>query len=497
MQILVPIAARSTFFPAEDYPFPKPLIEVASVPMIERVVENLKSVSDDVRFIFVVSQEDVANFSLDQTLNFLTDGACDIVALKAETDGALCSCLMAVSHLVGDEELIIANGDQIIDVDLAERIKGFRASSADAGVLSFPSVHPRWSFVKLDEQGLVRQAAEKKVISKNAVAGFYYFKRADSFVDAAMATIESDRHVNGLFYIAPALNELVLKGQKVAVSSIRKEQYHSFYSPGKIEDFTDYLIASNRLGESTGYGRVNLVIPAAGQGSRFAKAGYEKPKPFIEVLGRPMIEHVIDNVSVRNSATTLLLRTEHVQHEKEAVQRFQSSGLGIVQVEKLTEGTACTVLLGRKHFDNDDALLIANSDQYVDFDCQAFVDDCFERNLDGSILVFKDPTKNPKWSFAKLDEKGHVTEVAEKKPISDLATVGIYLFRRGSDFVSAAVDMIAVNERVNNEFYTCPVYNYMIANGLKIGVYEVDQSAMHGLGTPEDLDSFLAHRAGK
>ena len=135
---------------------------------------------------------------------------------------------------------------------------------------------------------------------------------------------------------------------------------------------------------------------------------------------------------------------------------------------------------------------MANSDQYVDFDVDAFVDDCIGRDLDGSILVFKDEARNPKWSFARTDEQDLVVEVAEKKPISDMATVGIYLFRRGSEFVSAAIDMIARNDRVNDEFYTAPVYNYMIRAGLRIGIYEIPQSAMHGLGTPNDLEAFLA-----
>ena len=132
----------------------------------------------------------------------------------------------------------------------------------------------------------------------------------------------------------------------------------------------------------------------------------------------------------------------------------------------------------------------------VDFDVDDYIADCLSRNLDGSILVFRNPQMDPKWSFAKLDAEGLVTEVAEKKPISDLATVGIYFFTKGSEFVSAAIDMIARDERVNGEFYTCPVYNYMIRAGARIGVYEVSEAAMHGLGIPEDLKVYLAKTGG-
>ena len=176
------------------------------------------------------------------------------------------------------------------------------------------------------------------------------------------------------------------------------------------------------------------------------------------------------------------------------MQSFEKSGVSILPVKQLTEGTACTVLLARKTFDNDNPLMVANSDQLVDFEVADYLQDCRDRGLDGSILVFRDPARDPKWSFARLDDEGLVQEVAEKKAISDLATVGIYLFARGRDFISAAADMIANNDRVNGEFYTCPIYNYMIANGARIGVYEVPMDAMSGLGTPDDLTNFLRRR---
>jgi len=199
-------------------------------------------------------------------------------------------------------------------------------------------------------------------------------------------------------------------------------------------------------------------------------------------------------VSPAGANITMLLQAAHMESQPDIVQNFEATGIRILPVNHLTEGTACTVLLARKYFDNDQPMMVVNSDQLVDFDVTHYVQDCWDRRLDGSILVFRDPSMDTKWSFAKLDESELVTEVAEKSPISDLATVGIYLFRRGRDFVSAAVDMLAANERVNGEFYTCPVYNYMIANGARIGVYEVSMNAMSGLGTPGDLSEFLINR---
>ncbi|EDX79078.1 Nucleotidyl transferase family [Brevundimonas sp. BAL3] len=492
LQVLVPIAGRSAFFSPDQYFFPKPLIEIGGRPMIERVVENLSTLAEDVRFIFIVQREDVVRFSLDRTLKLLCGGRCEIIELCAPTQGALCSTLMAIDVLDRDTPLIIANGDQIINIDLKRPLRRFRDACADAGVITFESVHPRWSYVRLDADNLVLQAAEKRVISRTAIAGFYYFASAELFVEAAKNTIRYGESVEDEYFIAPSLNELVLDSRRVVAVPTPKEAYHSFYSPDKIREFEDHALKRSLVDSPSSSNQpINIVIPAAGEGSRFRTAGYAKPKPFIDVEGTPMIEHVLRNVTPAGAKTHILLRREHMASEQEIVADFERRGISVHAVEELTEGTACTLLLARSAFDTNEPLLVANSDQYVDFSVADFVDDCVRRNLDGSILVFKDPTKDPKWSFARLNEQELVTEVAEKKAISDLATVGIYFFRRGDQFVSAAIDMIARNERVHGEFYTCPVYNYMIANGQKIGVYEIPQSAMSGLGTPDDLDAYL------
>ncbi len=237
---------------------------------------------------------------------------------------------------------------------------------------------------------------------------------------------------------------------------------------------------------------INIVIPMAGAGSRFAKVGYEKPKPFIDVDGKPMIVRVLENLAYPDARYILIARKEHMDKEVELVKQIEKEFNAIfIPIDKLTEGTACTVLYARKYINNDEPLLIANSDQIVDIKIGDFIDDCKNRNLDGSILTFIDEHKDPKWSFAKLDKNGLVTEVKEKVVISEYATVGIYLYSKGKDFVDASIDMIIENDRVNNEFYTCPTYNYAIKEGSKIGIYNIEFEQMHGIGIPEDLNLFL------
>lgn len=238
---------------------------------------------------------------------------------------------------------------------------------------------------------------------------------------------------------------------------------------------------------------MNIVIPMAGAGSRFSKAGYKKPKPFIDVLGKPMICHVLDNLNYSGAKFILLARAEHYNNEQETVKWIKNNyNAEFVLIDKLTEGACCTVLYAHKLINSEESLLIANSDQIVDMDIRDFISDSDRRNLDGSVLCFEDD--NVKWSYAKLNSDGLITMIREKEVISNHATVGIYYFKRGIDFVENAIDMIVRNERVNNEFYVAPVYNYAIEKGGRFGIYSIEKEQMHGIGTPEDLDKYIELR---
>lgn len=233
---------------------------------------------------------------------------------------------------------------------------------------------------------------------------------------------------------------------------------------------------------------LNIVIPMAGRGSRFAKAGYEMPKPLIDIYGHPMIEYV--TVNIRPSCEhrfIYICQEEHLEKYGLAEElKRMSPGCEIVTIDHITEGAACTVLLAEKFIDNDDAMMIANSDQYVDTDINEYLSAMGEK--DGLIMTM--PADDPKWSFIKYDDEGNVTMVREKEVISNEATVGIYNYRHGRDFVKFAHQMIDKNIRVNNEFYVAPVYNEMIEAGIKISYCDVG-TKMFGLGIPEDLNFFM------
>ncbi len=234
-------------------------------------------------------------------------------------------------------------------------------------------------------------------------------------------------------------------------------------------------------------GRMNVLIPMAGAGSRFQTAGYTFPKPLIEVNGKPMIQVVTDNLNIDARHIYIVQKSHYEKYSLKHLLNLVSPGCEIVQVDGVTEGAACTTLLAKQFIDNDEPLLIANSDQFVEWDSNEFMYSMMADEIDGGILTFK--ATHPKWSFAKLDEKGYVTEVAEKKPISNIATVGIYYWSKGSDYVKYGEQMIEKNLRVNNEFYVCPIYNEAIEDNKKIKTFNIQK--MWGLGTPEDLNRFL------
>ena len=173
--------------------------------------------------------------------------------------------------------------------------------------------------------------------------------------------------------------------------------------------------------------------------------------------------------------------------------RLISPDCNVVEVDGLTEGAACTTLLAKDIINNESPLILANSDQYVDWNVSEFMYKMQEQDVDAGIVCFN--STHPKWSFAKVDEHGYVTEVAEKQPISDVATVGIYYWKRGSDYVKYAEQMINNNTRYNNEFYVCPVFNEAITDGKRVKTFVVDR--MWGLGTPEDLKQFLENDVSK
>jgi HAD superfamily hydrolase (TIGR01509 family) len=262
----------------------------------------------------------------------------------------------------------------------------------------------------------------------------------------------------------------------------------------KIEDY----IKKNTMTEDIKQkwqGYCNVVIPMAGNGSRFADVGYTFPKPLISVFDKPMIQVVVDNLGLDPAKCRFIfiVRKAHLEkYNMSYLLNLIAPGCEIIVTPELTEGAACSILLAKEFVNNDEHLILANSDQFMEWDPNVFMYSMVSDAVDGGIATFQNT--HPKWSYAKIGDNGFVSEVAEKSAISTNATCGIYYWKHGSDFVKYAEQMIEKNIRVNNEFYTCPVFNEAIEDGKKIKIFNVNR--MWGIGVPEDLQFFIENYDG-
>jgi NDP-sugar pyrophosphorylase family protein len=238
--------------------------------------------------------------------------------------------------------------------------------------------------------------------------------------------------------------------------------------------------------------RLNIVVPMAGRGSRFAEAGFALPKPLIPVHGVPMIRVVIENLKPQRPHRFIFLCLQEHLERYQVAERLREwlPDCVVVPVDRVTEGAACTVLLAREWIDSPAPLMIANSDQWVEADINAYLAALDTTDADGLIMTMW--ADHPKWSYIRLDAAGNTLELVEKEVVSNEATVGIYNFRHGADFVWAAERMIAENRRVNGEFYVAPAYNLLIEEGRRIVYYNVgrEYAGMYGMGIPSDLEKF-------
>ena len=225
-----------------------------------------------------------------------------------------------------------------------------------------------------------------------------------------------------------------------------------------------------------------LIMPMAGNGSRFANAGYKNPKPLIDVLGKPMFVHAVENIGLEFDEMIFIVRKEH--NIKENVKEYYPKA-HVVELDSLSEGAACSVMTADKYMNDEDAVFVANCDQLIEWDSSLFLS---QMDNDGVIMTFDCPERDPKWSYART-ENDVVVEVAEKNPISEYATSGHYYWSHWATYKNSAHKMMQNNERVNGEFYLAPVYNQTIASGGKVVRSPIRK--MHGVGTPEDLEKWL------
>ena len=247
LNIIIPMGGVSSLSSELDYSYPSPLIEITGRPLIEHVIENLGVLGSDLKFTVILRDDDCRRFHLDNTVQLLTNHRANAIRLKAETAGALCSVLLAIEQFATLKPMLIANSDQVFDADVLRAIMSeIDMSNPDAACPVFDSVHPRWSYVRIQD-GTIIEAAEKNPISRHAVAGFYYFRNGQQFAELAMRAIMNGRHTAGNYYTSAVINEYILAGLQVHPIRISNDHYHSLFTAQRVGDYERYLRAGKRM----------------------------------------------------------------------------------------------------------------------------------------------------------------------------------------------------------------------------------------------------------
>ena len=241
MNVVIPMAGDSKIFKDAGFKYSKNFIEINRKPLFQRICESVKRIEAK-KFIFIVSNEDSRKYHIDKSLKLIIP-KCKVIVTEKQTAGSACSILLASEFIDNDDELIISNGDMMLEIELQIAIENFRKNKWDGGIITFESIHPRWSFVRLDENNYVIEAAEKKPISNNATAGFYYYKHGSDFVSSVKSMIRKDANVNGLYYACPAYNEMILKQKIIGCYKIDSENYYPLTTPKEILEYEEHLKA--------------------------------------------------------------------------------------------------------------------------------------------------------------------------------------------------------------------------------------------------------------
>ena len=234
MNIIIPLTKLNNI-QNEGYNYPLILTEVNGAPLLQQVINNIKSIKGETNVVFIISEIDCVNHKLDKVLKVMLP-PCKVCVLKSETKGAPCSILMSTSEVNVSKPTLILNSDQYFDFDLNKHLKTLKNSKCSGGILTFNAIHPRWSTALIENNEVV-QISEKNPISSNAIAGFYYFKSYKIFMEAAFLMIEMEDSVNEQYYTSLVLNQLILKNEQVKNITIKSDTYFPFYSLNRIRDF--------------------------------------------------------------------------------------------------------------------------------------------------------------------------------------------------------------------------------------------------------------------
>tara|TARA_B100002019_G_scaffold4264_1_gene3554 strand:+ start:7319 stop:8050 length:732 start_codon:yes stop_codon:yes gene_type:complete len=234
---------------------------------------------------------------------------------------------------------------------------------------------------------------------------------------------------------------------------------------------------------------MNIVIPMAGEGTRFPKDSYKVPKPLININGISMIKCAVDSLNLVGKYHFVIRKDSYYDQVCTTLHSMLPSAK-IISVDETTQGPASSCLLFKEDINTEEELVICNCDQIMKWDSDLFLNSARYYKYDGLVVTYT--TNTPKNSYARVDQNGFVREIKEKEVISNVSLNGIHYWRKGNYFVQSAESMIYYSDTApNGEFYVGPTYNYMIKSGLKVGIHHIPNYQHNPVGVPEDLNSYL------
>lgn len=506
MHIIIPMSGIGKRFIEAGYKVPKPLIRVDEKTIIEHVCNLFP---DEDKFTFICNSKHLADTNIKQVVQSIKPNA-NIIEIPNHKKGPVYAVSLVNEIIEDDEEVIVNYCDFGTYWDYKNFLKHTRDRDADGAIVAYKGFHPHmlgntnYAFMQDKKQWMLK-IQEKEPFTNNrmqeyASNGTYYFKRGSYVKKFFQKLIDNNINVRGEYYVSLVYNLLVSNGLKVSIYEI--QHMLQWGTPQDLEEYSMWSkYFSNILEQKKKLPpRIKSItlIPLAGKGSRFSTLGYKKPKPLLEVSGKPMIIQAVNSLPQSQKLIFVALK-EHLQnYPLKKVLKDEFINPKIVSLENVTQGQAITCSLGLKDEDINSSLLIAATDNGMIYDQNKYQKLIEDKNVDAIIFTFCNHVSsksNPQmYGWVKTDHKNNAISVSVKVPISkkihkDHAIVGTFWFKKVEFFNQGLKNLIDKNIKINNEYYVDSLMGELINLGLNVKVFEVDNYLCWG--TPNDYETFI------
>lgn len=506
MHIIVPMSGIGKRFIDAGYKDPKPLIVVDGKPIIEHVCDLFPS---EDKFTFICNSKHLAQTNMKEVLKSIKPNA-NVVEIPNHKLGPVYAVSLVKDLIEDDEEVIVNYCDFGTYWDYDDFLKHTRNRDADGAIPSYKGFHPHmlgntnYAFMR-DKNQWMLEIKEKEPFTDNrmeeyASNGTYYFKKGSYVKKYFKELMDKDINLKGEFYVSLIYNLLIEDGLKVSIYDI--QHMLQWGTPGDVAEYNTWSkyfrdAIEEKVKPQAKKDSITL-IPLAGRGSRFAKVGYEDPKPLIDVSGKPMIIQAANSLPNSEKHIFVTLQEHLDNYPLVDTLKKEYSDCKIVAIDEVTEGQAITCSLGLKDTDTNSSLLVAATDNGMIYDKEKYQKLIEDESVDAIIFTFRhhvSSKNNPQmYGWVKTDDTNNATGVSVKVPISDdpyndHAIVGTFWFKKVEYFNKALENLLQKDIKVNGEYYVDSLMGELIELGLNVKVFEVEDYICWG--TPDNYETFV------